>query len=94
VKLPLREGLPARRFDLWIHQAKDEIAVLDPLTGSVHLLNATALAIWDLCDGETKPEEMVDAICQVSGLHEDVVIEDVCRVLQGFDQAGMVTWRV
>ena len=57
-------------------------------------LNDTALAIWDLCDGETWPKEMVRAICEVSGLHEDVVIEDIARTLNEFEEAGLLVWMI
>ena len=73
----LNSGLPARRSDVWLRQAGDENAVCDPKTGAVHMLNSPALAIWHLCDGQTSPEEMVDAICEASGMPADVVVEDV-----------------
>ena len=92
MSLFVREGKPDRKKGVWLRQARDENAVYDPETGSVHLLNSTALAIWDLCDGETDPEEMVTAICALSGLHRDVVAEDVERVLGEFESAGIIVW--
>jgi PqqD family protein of HPr-rel-A system len=71
-----------------------ENALYDPQTGSLHLLNDTALAIWHLCDGSTEPGEMVIAICEVSGLHPDIVAEDVRRILGEFDEVGLLTWTV
>ena len=67
--------------------------VYDPSSEAVHLLNATAMAIWVLCDGETDPEEMVEAICQLSGLPPDIVIEDVRRILLQFEEADILTWK-
>ena len=81
---------PARRPDVWLRQAEGENVVFDPKTGAVHILNATALAIWELCDGETRVGEMVEAICGLSGLPRDVVQEDVERILKEFEQAGIV----
>lgn len=83
---------PRRKSGLFLRQAKGENAVYDPATGSVHLLNATAWAIWDLCDGGTDPQEMIDAICEVSRMHRDLVSEDVQRVLGEFDEAGLLDW--
>jgi PqqD family protein of HPr-rel-A system len=85
---------PARRPDVWLRQADTENVVFDPSTGAVHILNATALAIWELCDGETLTEEMVEAICGLSGLPRDVVEEDVERILGEFKQAGILVSRV
>lgn len=77
---------------MWLRQTEGEIAVYDREGGRVHLMNDSALAIWDLCDGETTAEEMVAAICELFRMHPDVVTEDVTRTLQEFDQAGLVTW--
>jgi PqqD family protein of HPr-rel-A system len=92
VNLSLRKGRPARRSDVWLRQSGGENAVYNPETGSVYLLNATAQAIWDLCDGDTRPEEMTAAIVEVTGLHPDVVSEDVERILLEFEAAGLVEW--
>jgi hypothetical protein len=86
-------GKPTRKPDVWLRQTEKENAVYDPATGTVHLLNTTAMAIWVLCDGETDPDEMVDAICELSGLPREVVVEDVRRILLQFQEADIVTWR-
>lgn len=88
----IHRGLPRRRTGLWLRQTQGENAVYDPASGNVHLLNETAWAIWDLCDGDTRPEEMIDAIVEVSHIHPEVVTEDVRRILAEFDDAGIVTW--
>jgi PqqD family protein of HPr-rel-A system len=88
-----RDGKPARKADVWLRQSDNENLVFDPGSGVVHMLNATAMAIWVLCDGETDPEEMVEAICELSGLPRDVVIEDVRRILLQFEEADIVTWK-
>jgi PqqD family protein of HPr-rel-A system len=92
VNLSVRQGRPVRRKDVWLRNTKDEIAVYNPGTGDVYLLNETALAIWDLCDGETKPDEMMTAICDVTSLPPEVVAEDVERILLEFDTAELIEW--
>jgi len=92
MKTEVREGRPARRKEVWVRQAGKENAVFDPRNGALHFLNETALAIWDLCDGDTWPEEMIDAVCLVSGLPREVVEEDVGRILHQFDHAGLIDW--
>jgi PqqD family protein of HPr-rel-A system len=90
--LSVRQGRPVRKPEVWLRQAGDENAVYNPSNGSVHLLNETALAIWDLCDGQTSPEEMVTAVCELTGMHPDIVSEDVQRILGEFEEAGLLTW--
>lgn len=89
----LRDGKPVRKADVWLRQSDKENVVYDPTSGTVHMLNTTAMAIWVLCDGETQPDEMVEAICELSGLPRDVVIEDVRRILLQFEEADILTWK-
>jgi hypothetical protein len=85
---------PMRSADVWLRQTPGETAIYDPSTESVHLLNETALAIWNLCDGETTVEEMVVAICELCNMHREIVVEDVDRILTEFGAAGLLTWKV
>ena len=93
MSLSLPQGRPMRRSGVWLRQVSGENAVYDPTMGSVHLLNDSALAIWHLCDGDIDPEEMVAAICELSRMHRDVVSEDVERVLNEFEAAGLLEWK-
>jgi PqqD family protein of HPr-rel-A system len=92
VTVSVGQGKPVRRPGVWLRQAGDENAVYDPLSEALHLLNDTALAIWQLCDGETTPDEMVRAVCQLFGTPTDVVRRDVNRILLEFEAAGIVFW--
>ena len=85
-------AFPKQRSDVWLRKTDEEIAAFDRMGGRVHFMNETALAIWDLCDGETAPDEMVAAICELFSMHRDVVSEDVERTLMEFDQAGLIDW--
>ena len=88
----VRRRRPVRREDVWLRTSGEENAVYDPATGGLHLLNETARAIWELCDGDTTQDEMVMAICHLSGLHPEVVTEDVQRTLAEFDSLGILRW--
>lgn len=88
----VRQARPARNPQVWLRQAGSESVVYDPGRESVHVMNATAVAIWVLCDGDTAPAEMIEAICQLSGLPYDVVLEDVSRILDEFEDAGIISW--
>lgn len=92
MKVSTWDATPTRRDGVWLRQAGEENAVFEPASGSVYLMNETALAIWDLCDGRTTAGEMIDAVCEVSGMHAEVVQEDVGRILDEFERAGLITW--
>lgn len=91
--IQLEQSYPTRKPGVWLRQSDDEIIVYDPEHETVHLMNATAMAIWVLCDGETTPDEMIGAICQLSGLPREVVLEDVRRILARFTEADILSWR-
>ena len=84
--------MPRRRDNLWQRQTTNENALYDREANSVHILNETAWAIWHLCDGRTSPDEMIEAICDLSGMPRELVNEDVDRVLNQFDEEGLLTW--
>jgi hypothetical protein len=90
--LSLRRGHPVRKQGVWLRQAGRENVLFDPQAEKLHLVNHTALAIWDLCDGETRPEEMIEAICEISSMPSEVVAEDVGRILADFEDAGLIEW--
>ena len=89
----LRSGRPERKPGVWVRRAGDEIVVYDPTTEDINVLNSSALAIWELCDGKTLPEEMVAAVVDLSGLHPDIISEDVERILTEFDKKGLLEWK-
>jgi hypothetical protein len=82
---------PVRKPGVWLRRSDTENVVFDPDTENVHFLNATAMAIWVLCDGETSADEMIGAICELSGLPREVVSEDVQRTLLRFVEAGILS---
>lgn len=55
-------------------------------------LNESAAALWELCDGETTAEEMVDAVCQACPIVRGDAEVDVARALEQLSQAGLIVW--
>ena len=73
------ESRPTRHEDLWLRESGDETVLLDKEHDRMHVLNETALALWQLCDGETTVEEMVTAAAGLfdadrARLQSDVII--------------------
>lgn len=59
---------PERRRDLDVVNRPGEHLLYDPEDGTLHQLNATSMAIWETCDGNTSPVEIAEAVAQLSGL--------------------------
>ena len=56
------------------------------------ILNETALAVWELCDGATAPDEIVDAVRIACGLPEAEARDDITRALRELTAAGLLSW--
>lgn len=55
-------------------------------------VNETALALWQLCDGTTTAEEMIDGVCALFSNVRHVVVEDVDRALRKLTDLGLIEW--
>jgi len=59
---------PARKGRLVEDSGTKSWMVYEPESDSLHELNETARAIWELCDGRTDPAEMARAVSEVTGM--------------------------
>lgn len=86
------ESVPNRRSGVDAHLG-DGVHVLRRRDGYVeYVLNETALALWQLCDGRTGPDEMVDSACELFDADREVVAADVRRALAAMTDAGLLEW--
>lgn len=86
------DGVPVRREDVLLIDDGDRCVVAGSTSERTHELNPTARAIWELCDGTTRPVEMVDAICQVFSVTVEQAADDVRHALAQLTDAKLVTW--
>ena len=82
---------PERQGELWTRREGDQTAVYDPDSGRLHVLNASALAIWELCDGETTGEEMAGAIAELTGVDVQPASVDVAAALQALWEQQLIS---
>lgn len=80
-QIDLARDLPKKRGEVWVRRDADETAVFDPSTGRLFALNASALALWELCDGKTTPIEMADAVSELTDLTIDAAEQEVATTL-------------
>lgn len=64
----------------------------DPSCNRWYSLNATALALWEQCDGCTTVEEMVRAVCDLFAVDCEVAALQVQAVLAELTQRALVEW--
>ena len=82
---------PTRVGEVWTRSEGNQTAVFDPATGRLSLLNPSALAIWELCDGETDRDEIVDALTELTGRIRAEVAEEVEATLLKLRQLDLLT---
>lgn len=82
---------PTRIGEVWTRSEGDQTAVFDPSTGRLSRLNPSALAIWELCDGETDRNEIVDALVELTGRIRTEVADEVEATLLKLRQLGLLT---
>jgi hypothetical protein len=87
-----RMGRPIHNPLMLVRRAGDEVIVYDPTSEAFHLLNSGALLVWSMCDGATEANQMVNEICDLSGLAPAEVGADVERILSEFDDKNLLIW--
>lgn len=65
--------------------------VYEPETDSLHVLNDSAKAIWELCDGETSSSEMAAAISELTGISDSQAESDVRAALSDLRSINLIS---
>jgi hypothetical protein len=89
---PQLQRLPRRRDDVRLYDRELRSYLVVPDRAVAHELNPTARAVWELCDGTTTIEELIDAIRQVFAVEREVALADVTDVVEQLEAAGLVEW--
>jgi hypothetical protein len=81
----LSSWTPQRRDDVVSQPAGGETLLYDPVADAVHVLNATALAVWELCDGQHTAAQIETALrARFAGTGSRDVAGDVADTLARF----------
>lgn len=65
--------------------------IYEPESDSLHVLNDSAKAIWELCDGETSPLEIARAISDLTGMEIATSRLEVEQTLAMLRELGLLT---
>jgi predicted transcriptional regulator len=83
---------PIQRGELTEAGVDGSWTVCRPENSSFYVLNESARAIWELCDGETAPLEMAEAIAELTGLSLSRAERDVESTLRELEHMGLVVF--
>lgn len=67
-----------------IEQVQGEAILYDSRRGEVHVVNASAGRLWDLCERRPTISELTTALAESYDLPADAVRDDVLAVLEQF----------
>jgi hypothetical protein len=81
---------PLRKPGVWLDRSTGECVLHGADGRRLCVVNSTAAALWELCDGDTTADEMVDAIHLVSSIDVPTVRSDVLRALGELERAGTI----
>lgn len=81
---------PKLRDDVLRREVEDELLLYDPRTGETLLLNGTAAAIVELCDGSSTPESIVEEIVSLVEAEPAQVEADVEKIVGELEERGFV----
>jgi hypothetical protein len=86
------DRLPRRRDDVLLHDDDTRSVLAVPDQDVTHVLNPTARAVWEMCDGTTTLDELADAICEVFSVSRTEAVIDVAAVIEQLVAADLVVW--
>lgn len=84
--------IPRHAPGVVLHQDETTSRLLAAATGAIVTLDALALALWEMCDGETTVQEMTSASVALFDAPQDTVERDITRVLAALEEQLMLEW--
>lgn len=78
------ENLVSRRIG-------DEMVVIMEQADSVHILNKTAAAVWELCDGERSLDYIASRICDRFEVDFETARADTREIISRLEKVGILS---
>jgi pyrroloquinoline quinone biosynthesis protein D len=88
---PKADSVPVRREGASGVELDDNIAVYDDVGQLMILLNSSAAAVWNLCDGTRTVGEMVAELAETYPDGAAVIRDDVRETLRKLAEIGLVS---
>lgn len=82
---------PKRSPDIVERRVKNEILLDSPTTNATYSLNPSALAIWELCDGQSTIDQILQTMQQHYDGNDVDLHADLLRTMRQFQQSGFLT---
>ena len=90
--MPVEPWLPHRRpFPVVSDEGDTVLVIPGKKQRDAVRLNPTAMALWELCDGNTAVDEMVVAVCDLFHVEAEQARADVEAALEDLRASGLIT---
>lgn len=86
----MTDNTPRQTDNVHVYVGSEYAQLTDPATGQVHVLNPSAFAIWELCDGHTAIEAIVEAVTEVTAVPRQDVDRQVRTTVETLKEKGLV----
>lgn len=83
---------PLRKGEIVQRGTDQTWAIYESESDSLHELNASARAIWELCDGQTAPGEMATALAELTGMELREAFGEVTKTIDTLKSSGLVSY--
>ncbi len=87
---PDAESVPVSREGASAVELDDNVAVYDDVGQFLILLNSSAASVWELCDGATPVDAIVETLATAHPDDAGVIGEDVRQTLRKLAELGLV----
>jgi hypothetical protein len=84
---------PVRRDDVICREEEFGAIIFDPQAGRMHKVNATGVLIWELCDGKTDTETIVQKIAEHEGESTESMNSAVEAFLKDMTERQLIRWQ-
>lgn len=82
---------PLRKEGIFSRKLGDEWMLYDPESGVVHVINATAQSVWDLCDGDHGPDEIVHSLRDIFEVPDGTPVrKEIDDIIEAFLDKGLL----
>ncbi len=89
----MEEKCPVRNPDIVARREKKEALLFNPADGHMLCINGTGMFVWDLCDGSSSGDDIVEKIANVYEITCEKATEDYDRFIKDMEKAGFIGYR-
>lgn len=81
---------PLARKDVTVQMIGDEVMLYDGSNEKIHVLNHTAFAIWQLCNGANTAEEIKDQLAAQYPDAGNSLLDDIKLIINDFINKSLI----